>query len=71
MLDLLSTAGGPLRRGTLAEAADLSPTTVDKLLNAWADLGIVRKVGSLWTFVGHYTTSASITPHGREEDPGE
>jgi hypothetical protein len=71
LFDFLATAGGPLRRGTLAQAASLSPTTVDKLLTAWADLGAVSKVGSLWLVASRYQLSASLTPDGREEEPGE
>lgn len=68
MLDLLCTAGGPLRRGTLAEAADLSPTTVDKLLTAWADLGVVHKVGSLWVASTSYRSSGMFSPNGQEDE---
>jgi DNA-binding IclR family transcriptional regulator len=68
MLDLLATAGGPLRRGTLAEAADLSPTTVDKLLTAWADLGVAVKVGSLWTVSTSYRSSGMLSLDGQEDE---
>lgn len=71
MLDLLATAGGPLRRGTLADACGLSPGYVDKLLTAWADLGVVHRVGKLWVASPQYASTCTLHPCGREEDAGE
>lgn len=66
--DTLTAAEGPLRRGTMAEAAGLSPGYVDKLLTAWADLGMVQRVGSLWIASTGYTASGNLPAHGDEED---
>lgn len=71
IFDLLACAQGPLRRGTLAEAGPLSPTTTDKLLTAWADLGVCRKVGQLWEISSLYMDACTLPFDGREETSGE
>lgn len=71
MFDRLVSAQGPLTRGFLAAHADLSPTTAHKLLTAWADLGVVDKIGQLWQVTPDYSTSASVIPRGSEDDAGE
>ena len=71
MFDLLANAQGPLRRGTLAEYAELSPATVDKYLTTWADIGAVTKTGQLWQIAAEYSDACTLNLRGREEDTGE
>ncbi len=69
---VLMGAGVPLRRGVLAEAAQCSPTTLDKHLNAWRDLGLVRTVAGTWRIAEEYTASTSLPRDGeREATDGE
>lgn len=68
ILDALRAAQGPLRRGTIANLTDMSPTTVEGHLAALRDLDAVEKVGPLWVASTSYRSSGMFSTDGQEDE---